>query len=127
MLVDGDVSKLKTADCRQWLATSDEIQNLVKDRYGWLDDEKTLLEMCGHEQDEVDYINNIVAQAAKPKNWKRQRKFKLGSETDQNECGYSYLFPGEGVVRQFNLRDTEIAVMILEQNGKLSYLNDLSD
>jgi hypothetical protein len=44
MLVDGDVSKLKTADCRQWLATSDEIQNLVKDRYGWLDDEKTLLE-----------------------------------------------------------------------------------
>ena len=121
------MTKLKTEDCRKWLATNDEIQQLVKDRYGWTDDAKTLLEMCGDDQDEVDYINNIITQAAKPKNWKRATKFKLGSETDQKEYDYGLLFPGEGVVRQFNLQGTEIGVMILEQNGKLSFLNDLSD
>jgi hypothetical protein len=121
------MSQLKTADCRKWLATDDDIQNLVKDRYGWSDNIEDMLEMCDNDQDEIDQINDVVAQAAKPKNWKRYTKFKLGSETDQKNCDYGLLFPGEGVVRQFNLDDTEIAVMILEQNGKLSFLNDLSD
>jgi hypothetical protein len=118
---------VKTEDCRQWLASNSEIQQLVKDRYGWDDDPIALLEMCDFDQEEVEFIKNIVRLAAEPGNWKRTRKYNLGSETDKENRDYSLSHPGEGVVRNFELKNSEVEVVILEQDGQLQFLDDMSD
>lgn len=121
------MSKLKTEDCRNWLATDPGIQQLIKDRYGWDPDPVAMFEMCEDDQDEVDYVNSIIKCAAKPGKWKRYSKYNLGSARDKDFRNYAEICKGKGVVREFNLADTEVSVVILEQDGKLSFLDDMSD
>ena len=118
---------MKTEDCRQWLASDPDIQQLVKDRYGWDADPVSMLEMCDYDQEEVDYIKAIVKLASEPKNWKRTKKYSLGSTTDKEYRDYGLEITGDGVVRNFELKNSEIEVVILEQNDQLRFLDDLSD
>jgi len=124
------MTKLKTDDCRNWLATDSGIQQLVKDRYGWDADQAVLLERCDYDQGDVDYINDSVKKGIIPKNWKRQAKYTAGSKRDMEYRQYGssqYGSPTAGIIREFSLDGTEILVVILEKDGVLSFLDDLSD
>ena len=120
---------LKTEDCRKWLAKNSEVQQLVQDRYGWDSDPAAMLEMCDGDKNEVAYIKKVVASAKKPDSWKRTAKYALGSTTDQELRDYAsgQLHDAQGVIRHFELKNTEIVLVILEQNDQLQLLDDWSD
>jgi len=116
-------NKLTTDDCRKWLAASPVIKKLVKDRSGVSDGEE-------------DALTEWVIDAADPKKWTRQSKVKVGSKTDKDDMNYADPFFANqlgfpltgGVVRTFWLKGTDhVTVSILELNGSLHFLDDLSD
>lgn len=63
--------KITTEDCRRWLVESDEAQQLVRDRCGVTD---------GEPYDDAD---DWIRWGQTPKKWKRTRKYKVGSNADE--------------------------------------------
>ncbi len=131
------MTKITTADCRKFLATDSVTQELVKSRYDV---------SCAdsNEPGEAEFYEAVCKSAQSPRNWRRRAKYKVGSKADMGDGageggGYefatnSYVHdrigfnPEGGVVREFNLDpDTEIVVALLEKDGKLLVLDDLSD
>lgn len=132
------MTKITTADCRKFLATDANAQALVQNRYDI---------SCAdpNEPEETEFYRKVHVAAQKTKNWLRRTKYKIGSKTDTHgsDCGcyggsdYANtdwkiqqlgFDPTGGVVREFNLEpDTEIVIALLEKDGKLFVLDDLSD
>lgn len=121
---------LSTADCRNWLVADAQTQQLVADNSGHSD------YLSGAEplsSVQMTWVTN----AKKPGKWKRQHKYKVGSQADKDNLGYddpwfaNYLkLPTlvGGVIRIFWLEDTDhVTVSLLELNGKIYFLDDLSD
>ena len=126
--------KITTADCRNFLVNDPETQRIVQGRYD--------LSECGDsEPEEVAYFNKVLRDAKNSKRWKRQRKYKVGGRVDE-EQGSDYgddfsvklcqqrfgVDPRGGVIREFWLEDTDhVTVALLEKDGKLYCIDDLSD
>lgn len=122
------MKKLSTADCTRFLTTNSEVQQLVKDRYDWDNDD--------YDKENREYARRILIDATNPKKWKRRNKYIIGSKTDMDGgVGiYSGMRYGEntkytgGILRIFWLEDTDhITVALLELNGNLKVIDDLSD
>ena len=122
------MSKLTTADCTKFLATDPKIQQLAKDRYDWDNDD--------YDDESRKYAAKVIIDAADPKKWKRRNKYKIGSKADMDGGAgeYSGMRYGEnpeyagGIVRIFWLQDSDhITVALLELDGKLKLIDDLSD
>lgn len=125
--------KITTADCRNFLVAHTDIQREVAGRYDPAD----------YQGDPVYQaeMRQIVANGKNPKKWKRQRKYKVGSKADLesaspagDEFGISFtkknlgVDPTGGTIREFWLEDTDhITIAVLELNGVLYFLDDLSD
>jgi len=120
------MSKITTADCRQFLATDPQTQALVRNRYD--------VSYCD-EAEEATAYRAVHAASQVPKNWIRRVKYKAGGKADMEggdtgggSCyGETPAYAG-GMIREFRLDpDTEIAVALLEKDGKLVVIDDLSD
>ncbi len=109
---------MTTAQCRDWLVSNSQIQQLVRDR-------------C-HGDDDI-----WIQWGQDKKRWKRQRKYNIGSATDKEWYNYGNntfvekmlgVDPIGGAVREFWLQGTDhVTVAILEKDGVLYFLEDLSD
>lgn len=127
--------KITTADCRNWLVASPKVQQLIRDRTGTTDGDP--------DPDAAQWI----AWGKNPKKWKRNCKYKVGSKTDlegadsgaggggygdaegvemtKQFCGVD---PTGGVIRNFWLEGTDhVTIAVLEKDGNLYLLEDLSD
>ncbi len=123
------MAKISTADVRNFLVNDPWVQQFVKDRYDPTD--------CDDPTYKAE-LTKIQAGGANPKKWKRLGKFKVGSKIDIDGStgamgvgGLNYAenpaYAG-GVVRVMELADTDhITLAVLELNGQLSIIDDLSD
>ena len=130
------MSKITTADCRKWLAADPQVQKIVADSSGHSD------YLAGREplsSVEMTWVTN----GKNPKKWKRRGKYNVGSKTDTDggiDCGgcdfgdnefvkqETGVDPTGGVIREFWLEDTDhVTIALLEKDGQLYYLDDLSD
>ncbi len=127
--------KITTADCRDFLTTDSQVQQIVSDRSGLTDYNDGLIE--------EEVLHEWVVAGKRPRSWKRQSKYKIGSKTDMEggsaggghqyaECVFTSAHlgfsPTGGTVRTFWLDDTDhVTVALLEHNSKLFFLEDLSD
>jgi len=134
------MAKITTADCRKFLAEHPEVQQHVRGRY---DPEEDYGEGS---DDYIKELEQICRNGANPKKWKRNTKYKVGSEIDREggDCGGGGDFgndfavkycleefgvdPRGGVIREFWLEGTDhITYALLEKDGKLYIVDDLSD
>ncbi len=97
---------MNTKDCKRFLTTDPEVQRLVSDRLG-----------------------GVREIAKKTKNWKRHRKYKV-TQTDLDFM----LHPNKncclgGSAREFYLDGVEedILILLIEVDGKIELVDDLSD
>lgn len=134
---------LSTADCRKFLATNPGVLKLVRDRVGYDPSPAAWLAQCDGDAQEVAFFQGWLNNAANPKKWKRRAKYGIGSKTDREGgnsgggCDYGEgdyvrqshgVDPAGGVVREFWLEDTDhITLALLEKNGALTVIDDLSD
>jgi len=128
------VTKITTADCRKFLVSDPEVQGVVEGRYDMDDADLDPFD----DAEEIVFFSKVLENGKNPKKWKRVRKYNVGSKTDTDEgCNFADnefvkqmrgVDPTGGVVREFWLEDTDhVTVAILEKDGKLYYLDDLSD
>lgn len=129
------MSKVTTADCRNFLVSNAEVQHHVRDRYDPTD--------CDNDKNYRRELEQICRNGANPRKWKRNIKYKVGSKVDREGGdrggGLSYcdnefverdlgVDPTGGTVREFWLEGSDhITYALLEKDGKLFLLDDLSD
>lgn len=130
------MTKITTADCRKFLTTDPKVQDVVQGRYD-------IVECEVDDPEEIKYFNKVLKDAKIPKRWKRRTKYKIGSETDRmggdvgggsDYANSDYIKqsigfdPVGGVIREFWLEGTDhVTVAILEKDGVLTLVDDLSD
>ena len=126
------MSKITTADCRNFLASDPTVQRIIHERAA--------------DAVEIAYSDKVISNGKNPKRWKRITKYKVGSKTDLEGgelgggMGYSHpdqvkyvirecgVDPTGGVVRDFWLEETDrVTISLLEKEGQLYFLEDLSD
>ena|ERR1019366_10239676 len=116
------MSKLTTAQIQEWLTTDPEIRELVLNRFG-VDEGEDMSEY-------TEYCRESLINSRKPKKWKRLRKYTVGSPTDAENCLSLEDYPEltGGIVREFWLRGTDhVTVQLVEKDGKIVFIEDLSD
>lgn len=125
--------KITTADCRNFLVTDPKVKQIVEDRSGHTD-------AANGDESWSDVQTQWVTDSKNPKKWKRQTKHKVGSKKASVVLDYGTpenaafckqqigVDPTGGVIRTFWLEGTDhITIAILEVNGTLYLLDDLSD
>lgn len=99
--------------------TSDEIKK-------FLTTDPRVLQAVDARYEEGDEVREFARTASK---WKRRTKYAVGSDADGNY--YDAIENGRlkgGVVRVFELSGSDgAAVAVVEKNGKVVYVDDLSD
>lgn len=113
------MGKLTTADIQQILATEPRYLKLLREQY-----------------DSADWksANKLQRDAINPKKWTRKIKYLVGSKTDKmgSDAGGGLMLCetpslAGGIVREFLLKDTDHVMLLVEKDGKIVYVEDMSD
>jgi hypothetical protein len=123
---------VKTAEIQQFLATDPRIQRIVRGRVGQNDD-GSWDEDSPPDCDTAKWPDR----AKNPKKWVREWKLTYGSKAWIEKKDHVYgtftktqlgFDPVGAVVRRFWLRDTDhISIEVWERDGKIVFIDDVSD